>query len=438
MATFVHVSDIHFGQERGGEVYVHADVKKRVIEDAARVVGALPRGRADGVLVTGDIAYAGKRGQYQAAAEWLDSLAAAVKCEKTSVQVVPGNHDIDRDEISQATDHLLKLIEDGGEAALDKIIANDNDRELFYRRFSAYRPFAEGYDCPLDRDGTLVRSRRIELAPSRALNFVGLNSALVCAKNDAEGKLLLGAKQRVLPRIEGEELVVLAHHPLKWLLDSEDAKLYVRNRARVFISGHEHDPRVQVDQVRADCDLLMIASGATVPPASEKGYTYTYNVLEFAWNDERKSLAVTVHPRAWKNEAKDFFAAPEQLEGQGPTFHLKCGELPAPAVTPSQTIVTQEKLLDPAGDANRWAKEERVPDEYPLLLLKYFRDLRPGQRLRALVRLGALPDDWDEPLTHTMERRILDGLARNGRLQDLQNAINEFVPNTSNGNGGEE
>ncbi len=419
-------------------MYVHDDVKRRVIEDAARVIGTLPAGRADGVLVTGDIAFAGKRGQYQAAAEWLDSLAAATGCQKTDVQVVPGNHDIDRDEISQATDHLLRLIDDGGEAALDKIISNDNDRELFYRRFAAYRPFAEGYDCPLDRDGTLVRSRRIELAPGRVLNFVGLNSALVCSKNDKEGNLLLGAKQRVLPRKTGEELVVLAHHPLKWLLDSEDAKLYVRNRARVFISGHEHDPRVRVDPVRDDCDLLLIASGATVPPASEKGYTYTYNILEFAWNEERRSLAVTVHPRAWKNDAKDFVAAPEQLEGQGPTFHLKCGETPAETAASSLPIFAQDGMPRGADDTIPKGEDERVPDEYPLLLLRYFRDLRPGQRLSVLVKLGALPDDWDEPLTHVMERRILDGLARAGRLHELQNAIDESVPNDVKGNGGEE
>lgn len=435
-AIFVHVSDIHFGQERGGKVYIHDDVKRRVIEDAERVVAALPGARATGVLVTGDIAYAGKRDEYQAAAKWLDGLAAAVGCEKTDVHVVPGNHDIDWDEISQAANFLFGVIKEKGEAGLDEIISNDNDRELFYRRFAAYRPFAEGYDCSLDKDGTLVRSRRVELAPDRVLNFVGLNSALICKKKDEEGHLLLGAKQRVLPINAGEELVVLAHHPLHWLQDSEDAKRYVRNRARVFISGHEHNPRVKVEEVRAGCELMLLASGAMVPPTAEGPYNYTYNVLEFDWNAERDALAVTVHPRAWNDNDKAFDAAPEQLCGEGPTFVLGCGrQLPAGPTVDSGS--------EPGAAVEEWdaiegaaAPEENVPEDYPLLLLRYFRDLLPGQRLKVLVRLGALPDDWDEPLTHSMERRIVDGLARADRLHELTSAIDEVAKINKGADGG--
>jgi hypothetical protein len=30
-ATFVHLSDIHFGQEKGAEIVIHDDVKARII-----------------------------------------------------------------------------------------------------------------------------------------------------------------------------------------------------------------------------------------------------------------------------------------------------------------------------------------------------------------------------------------------------------------------
>ena len=71
-------------------------------------------------------------------------------------------------------------------------------------------------------------------------------------------KLLLGARQRVLNQRPGEELVVLSHHPVHWFQDSEDALLYIRNRARVFISGHEHNPSVKTEMIEKGRDLMIL------------------------------------------------------------------------------------------------------------------------------------------------------------------------------------
>lgn len=69
-AIFVHLSDIHFGQERdGGEVAVNEDAKVRLIDDARAEVRRM-EGIAAGVIVTGDIAYSGKQDEYQKAAKW--------------------------------------------------------------------------------------------------------------------------------------------------------------------------------------------------------------------------------------------------------------------------------------------------------------------------------------------------------------------------------
>ena len=37
-AVFVHVSDIHFGQERDDAIHIHNDVKEQLISDAAEVI----------------------------------------------------------------------------------------------------------------------------------------------------------------------------------------------------------------------------------------------------------------------------------------------------------------------------------------------------------------------------------------------------------------
>ena len=100
---FVHLSDIHFGQEKGGQIWVHEDVRESLIEDVGLAVRDLEAGRASGVIVTGDVAFGGRECEYDQAAKWLDRVADAAGCERTSLQVVPGNHDIDRSQITRAT-----------------------------------------------------------------------------------------------------------------------------------------------------------------------------------------------------------------------------------------------------------------------------------------------------------------------------------------------
>ena len=60
---FVHLSDIHFGQESGGSIWIHNDVKERLIEDVGLAVKGLEAGRASGIIVTGDCTPSAPMGQ---------------------------------------------------------------------------------------------------------------------------------------------------------------------------------------------------------------------------------------------------------------------------------------------------------------------------------------------------------------------------------------
>ena len=427
--SFVHLSDIHFGQEKGSQLIIHNDVKERLIEDAARQVKQHVNGAASGVIVSGDIAYAGKTAQYRDAAAWLDQLAAAIGCDKTAVQVVPGNHDIDLDGISSGCKMMLDAIADKGEVQLDSFLEAEIDREALYNRFAAYRPFAEGYNCPLDRSGGIASDRRYLLAPDRTLRIFGLNSAMICRKKDTEGRLLLGARQHVLPLNAGEELVVICHHPLHWLQDSEEARRYIRNRARVFVSGHEHNPRVRVETIKPGRDLMMLEAGATVPPRAENGFTYTYNLLIFDWDQATDGLKATIVPRQWSEEDKEFVEDDHRLGGRKPTFVLGCPNFEAASATAGSDVAPGEAPPTPVFDvvpANEQTGGEQMTEDFALLLLRFFRDLTPSQRLAVLLKLKLLPDDWRDPLTHTIERRIVDRLAKEGRLAELDATVNEI------------
>lgn len=446
-AIFAHLSDIHFGQERDNTVHIHDDVKRQLITDAAEVIGALPGATAHGLLVTGDIAYSGKRPQYEEAGRWLDELANKIGCPIHQVQMVPGNHDVDRDKLSIGGSQLLDYIRAGGAADYEKVVDNPFDRTSLLARFEDYGSFSFGYDCALDGEVRFATNLRVELAPGRWIRFIRMNSSLLChgKERDDAPELMIGARQFTIPRHPGEENVVLVHHPLNWYKDADDVRQYVRSRARVFISGHEHDPKVAIDHVEAECDVMMLAAGAAVPFKSDDIYTYTYNIIEFDWDQEADALAVTMHPRAWNPERTSFQADEKRLGGSEPRFTLgspnfrKCkrpdvgedsvGSLAAGVSEPEPVV----EVVAADGEEGEMPPMPPPVEGYELALLRFFRDLLENERLRILVELDAIPADSDERMTQGVERKLFDWLVGQGRLSEVNRMIDRLIDERKEG-----
>ena len=141
--TYIHLSDLHFGQETGSDLHLHRDVRDRLIDDAMDLAAREPSGTVAGVILTGDIAFSGTENQYLAAGTWLQRLCDAVGCNATDVLVVPGNHDVDRHRITPACEVILERVSDRGEEELERYLSCTADRELIYGRFQSYRAFAK-------------------------------------------------------------------------------------------------------------------------------------------------------------------------------------------------------------------------------------------------------------------------------------------------------
>lgn len=450
-AVFVHVSDIHFGQERDHVVHIHDDVKEQLISDATEVITGLPAGVAHGILVTGDIAYSGRWEQYEAAGRWLDQFADQIGCPIHRVQMVPGNHDLNRSKLSVGGKKLLDHIRGGGAAEYEEVVADANDRATLFSRFEDYGRFCIGYNCTMDEEARFATNLRVEVGPGRWIRFIRLNSSLLCTGKESNDppELVIGARQFTIPRRVSEENVVLVHHPLHWYKDAEEVRQYVRSRARVFISGHEHNPKVAIDEVEPGCDVMMLAAGAAVPFKSDDTYTYTYNIIEFDWDQELDALAVTMHPRAWNPTKTCFEADDTRLGGKKPRFTLgspnfrRCKppktaygveDAPIPEETaPSEPIV--ELVPADSADAVQGEMTPMPPDAegYELALLRFFRDLLENERLRILVELNAIPPDSDERMTQGVERKLFDWLARVGRLPEVISMIDELIAERNRG-----
>lgn len=413
--SFIHLSDIHFGQEKGGDYEIHNDAREQLIRDVGAMREMLQSESFRGVIVTGDVAYSGKKSEYQEAGVWLDQVCAAAGCEITEVQVVPGNHDVDRDQITWATDLMLEKVREDGESALDRLLESDADSELLFKRFSEFQLFARGYKCQLDHGARSSDQFVVPLSSNRSLRFVRLNSALTCSSRDEKGKLLLGARQRVLRERPGEELVILSHHPISWFMDSDDTRRYVRSRARVFISGHEHAAAITTEVVEQGRDLLMMAAGAVVPPSSEGLYGYCYNIVEFDCDAENRLLVKIVH-RVWDDEMKRF-------SGPSPESGFETRLLGSPNFRAGEPVRDTQQMPR----LNLQAEGDPSTEADPLLLLRFFRDLSAGQRLLLLTNLGAIPESWNGTLSEPVEREFLDELVREGRRDEVWESLKSLL-----------
>lgn len=444
-AVFVHVSDIHFGQERDHTVHIHDDVKLQLITDAGEIVRSLPSGVAQGILVTGDIAHSGVWGQYEVAGHWLDRLAAEIGCPIHRVQMVPGNHDLDRNKLTVGGKQLLDYIRNGGAAEYEQVVADPTDRGTLLRRFEDYDRFSVGYGCALDEEGKFATNLRIELAPDRFIRIIRLNSSLLCTgdEKDDNPELMIGARQFTIPAGNaGEENIVLVHHPLNWYKDADEAKEYIRARTRVFISGHEHNPKVTVDTVEDGRDLLMLAAGATVPFKSTAAYTFTYNIIAFDWDSATDALAVTIYPRAWNTTMKRFEADDQRLGGAEPKFVLgspnfrRCRPLAATTLQAKESAqLAAEPVVElvPTDTAEETDAMAPIAEGAELALLRFFRDLVESERLRILVDLDALEADSDERMTQGLERRLFGWLVQQGRLAEITKLMDRLIADRKEG-----
>ena len=76
------------------------------------------------------------------------------------------------------------------------------------------------------------------------------------------------------------------------------------------------------------------------------------------------------------------------------------------------------------------AKEPEVSPELPgyrLLLLRFFRDLTEGERLRILTELDAISLDSEDQMTQATERHLFDWLIRQGNMDGIQRLVDHYI-----------
>jgi len=426
----VHLSDIHFRQPAHGGAYdLDAPLRDALERNAVAVSREL--GAPHAILVTGDIAFSGKKEEYQDASTWLERLCANVGCMPIQVWCVPGNHDVDRQVILER-----RSLRDA-RTNLRKCDPREIDREIgdylaeptvFYVPIAAYNTeFAARFQCELTKDAP-VWQKDFTLNDNSVLRLHGFNSVLISDSwdNDGEHKLVLGRHQYSgLTAQDGVEHVVLCHHPPEWLRERDEVEVALAATARIQLFGHKHSQRlVQIN------NTLRISAGAVGPCPREPSWQPRYNwvTVRITTLSGNRVMEICVFPKVWNPVTRAFDA--DYNSAGGREYRMYQLPLPtfashAPAPVPAHV---DHGLAEPKSEQAEPALEEAgvlddpIMDHARVLAHRYF-SLDYVKKMQIADRLG-LHDDSDASLGGVeLFLKHLERAKARGQLKELWDAV---------------
>jgi Calcineurin-like phosphoesterase/GTPase-associated adaptor domain len=417
MLRLLHLSDIHFGGY-GPHWDDHEDQRDQLIADVEALVTADAH-PIDGILIGGDIAFAGKPGQYVDAGRWISDLIQATGCPERAVWMVPGNHDVDRDTVDgshicrEFRQHVRGCPNEEVDDLLKARLAMDDASPGLIQPFKAYNDFAFGHGCAFTAREPFWWDDTLDVGGATVLLW-GVNSALVsdaadADRPDAEPNLVLGTHQSKVRERWGKVRIVICHHPPSHIRDWAKVAPYFA-RAHIVLFGHVH--RQEANQA-GELGCLHVHAGA-VGPQHGAECAPSYNLLSLELDAE--VLRAIVQTRVWSHDSKRFGPSSEEPATFPIALDLRTlVTMPSdPAPRPSEDDGSDELLSAAAtpltGPQDSSAQEAKAPapeeagDAARLRELAFRYLSAPATRRLDIARaLGVLTDE-DMALTNDRER----------------------------------
>lgn len=239
-----HFSDFHIGRPKGPQENAMASLIEAVNHAAKENVN----GKVDAVFITGDIAYSGKSEEYENfRINFLDPLKNLSAFSDAFIYAVPGNHDID-------CDATLPISWQTIGSRNQKIFFSENEEGVKIRKHRACA--FEAYWDFIEKNGIISPnpSEEVSLFVSEEkfpFDIIATNTSFFSDReNDSSGETtpspIESLNHRLSLRTKDKPIIVLAHHPQRCLLSTQQSQLstLLRDKKAVLLHGHEHNPRV--------------------------------------------------------------------------------------------------------------------------------------------------------------------------------------------------
>jgi WD40 repeat protein len=353
--TWLHISDLHFSSN------IDRYDQNRVLQPLLKTLRASEKEfcNPDLIVVTGDIGLTGGREgvsvsgarrkntgkeecrEYARAVEFFDQLLEATGLDKSRLFVVPGNHDVDREE----SKYCFREFKDGTE--IDQFFGPEDAsarQPYFDKRFRAYCNFLRGYFgdlIPCDHDRNIAYTRIVEVdregraLPHLRVGILGFNSCWLSRgdskkdhKNLVIGRRVVADAWKVLEREQPELTISLVHHPLEELNESdrEEVERFLYRHTDFILFGHMHRQKTTNVFLGADQGQVLLGqsgacyqgskwpnSAAVVTVDTDTNRVFVYPIRFSKASDERWVLDTEAFPD--KGDYIGDFALPKKLVG---------------------------------------------------------------------------------------------------------------------------
>lgn len=323
----LHLSDIHFG--RNYECYgikEKFDNKDKILCELIQCVKELDSFKPNHIVVTGDIAWHGKRDEFDEAYKWFKELLDETGLSGKDITFCVGNHDVNR-----AYANINTNIDDNSISEIDKIYDYSNVHEMEptiyeYDRFCkklGVEPFA--YPCGEKLEYSYsLGYKDVKFPSNNSIRFVAFNTALLSfmpSSKISEDKMWIGQEQikslmkyGIIPTEDVHYTIALFHHAERFLHPNEISEYndrvatlnLLRDNVDLVLCGHTETGGMPILQEQIGGGKLLTAGAAyysdTHPnafsilciPDNEKGVLlnpFTYNN---GWVNQKRSQEATI------------------------------------------------------------------------------------------------------------------------------------------------
>jgi predicted phosphodiesterase len=413
--TFLHLSDIHFRRVRPAILDPDLDLRGALEEDVASLLSVV--GPFSAVIITGDVACFGTRGEYEVALDWLGLLCELLNLQATDVLVVPGNHDVDWKRFNPASTNFRAQLRGCDVGAIDELfrawLGSAGSAAAVLEPLSEYNWFAGHFDCDLGFDRPFWEMP-LPFFAGRDLRVRGLTSVFASDSNDAEGNLVLGEIQTLMRRPRTVWLT-LGHHPPSWLRDGELIDRQLSARAHIQLFGHTH-----VLGIGGETPLRVV--GGALHPERTESWDPRYNILRLGPGDTDDAFTVEAWTRAYDKDRQAFWPDDphDSFVSKQVPYDLRSVGVSADA-TESDVNEGSPDVIEAAPIAPSSPPVEGVRD-----LIYRFASLPDPRRAALVVELALLPDDRDVRDIRA-RHEMLARASEQGRLGELWDAITSLL-----------
>lgn len=299
--TIIHIADLHFTSF--DEIYFRT-VWRALLDDVKQQMksGSIP----SLVCVAGDLVDKGENSYGKIDELLFSPLRDTLQLTADDFYFVPGNHDIDRKQISQAF-----------ETGLDKTLVNQKafrqfclstkkgtpDCDSIERKFHQYNGFLKKFGRKNLRHESIFADVYETTYNGIKVGIVGINSSWRCSQFADDAKRLVIGENIIVEAAylisKCDFRICLCHHPLEMLADwdCKPVRQAIAKNFNILLNGHVHESDV-IETKQILGSLIVSTTGCL--NESEHFSSYTLITLDF------NSDNVTFDFRKWYKDREVF------------------------------------------------------------------------------------------------------------------------------------